>query len=49
MPSFDRRDFLKLSGLAAAAAGINAPLATPLAVAHTASDLGPLTNGLSRR
>jgi UDP:flavonoid glycosyltransferase YjiC (YdhE family) len=39
----------KGQGLAAAAAGINAPLATPLAVAHTASDLGPLTNGLSRR
>jgi len=37
----------KGQGLAAAAAGINAPLATPLAVAHTAGDLGPLTNGLS--
>jgi hypothetical protein len=36
-------------GLAAATAGISAPLATPAAVAYTASDLGPLTNGLSRR
>ena len=39
----------KGQGLAAATAGDNAPLATPVAVAYTASDLGPLTNGLSRR